>query len=161
MQPYLKVNWDGSKMGIIFLRSKSLTSPVVKELNTALGEQRLGFSFSSPDIRQWRRILAQKDARVFVAREGKRIKRIVGMAILRWHELPAGRVGTVEDMVVSSKYRGKGYGAALTKAIVYFAKKQGVAYIDLTSRPERKVANKLYQKFGWKKRRTNVYRLLL
>jgi ribosomal protein S18 acetylase RimI-like enzyme len=146
-------------MTIKILKSKSLTSNTIIELNSLLGEQRFKrLSFRPPNIRQWRRILAQKGVRVFFAREGKLI---VGMAMLRWHELPMGKVGTVEDAVVSSKYRRKGYGGVLTRAIIDFAKKKKVAYIDLTSRPERVAANKLWQKFGWKKRQTNVYRLLL
>lgn len=107
---------------------------------------------------RWRVILSQKDVKVFVSKERGRI---IGMAILRWHDLPVGRVGTVEDVIVSQKHRGRGHGERLTEQIISFAKKKRMAYIDLTSRPERIAANKLYQKIGWRKRETNVYRLYI
>jgi len=144
-------------MSITILQSKSLTLGNVSELNRLYRELRVS-SYKQPTIRQWRRVLAQKDARIFVAREkGK----IVGMTTLRWHDLIPGRVGAIEDVVVSVNNRGKGYGTALTRAAISFAKRRKIAYIDLTSRPERKEANRLYKKFGWKNRGVNVYRLYL
>lgn len=115
-------------------------------------------SVSPVSLAKWRRICAQKDIEVFTVKEESHT---IGMAILRWHELPVGMVGTVEDVIVREKYRGRGYGAKLMKEVIEFAKKRGMAYIDLTSRPERVAANKLYQKMGWKRRETNVYRLIL
>jgi ribosomal protein S18 acetylase RimI-like enzyme len=95
--------------------------------------------------------------KLFIARE----KKIVGMAMLRWHWLSGGKVGTVEDVIVSSAFQRHGYGSELMRAIIKFAKKENFAYIDLTSHPDRAAANKFYQKFGWKKRVTNSYRLSL
>ena len=144
-------------MTIKILQSKSLTPGVAKELNGLYSELRVS-AYKQPTIQQWRRVLAQKDARVFVARENGKI---VGMTTLRWHDLIPGRVGAIEDVVVSASHRGRGYGSKLTEAAISFAKKRKIAYIDLTSRPEREVANKLYKKFGWKNRGVNVYRLVL
>lgn len=142
-------------MRVQILQSKFLTAGVVQNLNALYGELRVT-AHKQPTMSQWKRIVAQKDARVFVAWErGK----AVGMTTLRWHDLIPGRVGAIEDVVVSADSRGKGYGARLTETAIFFAKKKKIVYIDLTSRPERKAASKLYQKFGWKKRRTNVYRL--
>lgn len=115
-------------------------------------------SFGRISITRWRKIFSQKDVKVFIEKEHDQI---LGMAILRWHDLPIGRVGTVEDVVVRSIHRGKGVGTKLMTTIIIFAKKKKMAYIDLTSRPERIAANKLYQKMGWEKRETNVYRLTL
>jgi len=39
------------------------------------------------------------------------------------------------------------------------AKNAGAKSVDLTSRPSREAANKLYQKLGFTARETNVYRL--
>jgi ribosomal protein S18 acetylase RimI-like enzyme len=143
-------------MRIFTLQPKSLTSDGVADLNALLREFRA--DREPPSHRHWRKILAQKDVKVFTVRESGKI---VGMAILRWHELPVGRVGNLEDVVVGRKQQGKGYGSGLVRGIIAFARKNKMAYIDLTTRPERKAANKLYQKFGWEKRKTNVYRLLL
>lgn len=143
-------------MKVAILTSKLLTNSAAYELNSLLREFRP--DSEPPNIRQWRGIIAQKEVRLFTVRENGKI---VGMAILRWHDLPMGRVGTLEDVVVARGHQGKGYGSELTVAIIDFAKKQKMAYIDLTTRPQRKVANHLYQKFGWEKRKTNVYRLIL
>ena len=145
------------KMSVTILQSKSLSRGVVSDLNALYAEMRVSF-YKQPTMWQWRRVLGQKNVRFFVVRESNRV---VGMVSFYWRELPAGKVGMVEDMVVSSQHRGKGHGSALTKAVIDFAKKQRLAYIDLTTRPDRVAANKLYQKFGWKRRKTNVYRLLL
>lgn len=135
---------------------KKIDRKTVDKLNEVLRELK-GEKFKQISASCWRAILVQKDLRLFVYKE----KDIVGMAILRWHDLPIGRVGTVEDVVVKDEYRGKGYGTELMRAIIEFAKKQKIVYIDLTSKPERVAANALYQKLGWKKRATNVYRLEL
>jgi ribosomal protein S18 acetylase RimI-like enzyme len=109
-------------------------------------------------LKQWRKILKQNDVKIFTAKEGGKI---IGMAILRWHDLPIGRVGAVEDVIVAKEHRGQGHGESMMKQIILFSKKRKIAYIDLTSRPERIAANQLYQKIGWKRRETNTYRLTL
>ncbi len=128
----------------------------LQKLNNLLQELRP----DSPPVSfaRWQKILAQKDVKIFTSSEkGK----VIGMAILRWHDLPVGKVGAVEDVVVVQEHRGKGHGAHLMELVILFAKKKKMTYIDLTSRPERIAANKLYQKMGWKKRATNIYRLIL
>ncbi|MEK7060924.1 MAG: GNAT family N-acetyltransferase, partial [Patescibacteria group bacterium] len=63
------------------------------------------------------------------------------------------------DIVVDEEYRGKGIGTKLITAAINQARKEGVKHIDFTSRPQRVAANRLYQRLGFKKRETNVYRL--
>ena len=46
----------------------------------------------------------------------------------------------------------------LVKEIIKMARKTKVDFLDLTSHPSREAANKLYQKLGWEKRNTNLYR---
>ena len=72
--------------------------------------------------------------------------------------IPTGIRAWVEDVVVSEKARGKGVGMALSNYAVTLAKKLGAKTVDLTSRPSRVPANKLYQKVGFVLRETNVYR---
>jgi len=144
-------------MIIKILQPKSLTKNIITELNSLLCELKT-LLFKPLTQSEWRKILDQKDVKLFIAREGNII---IGMAMLRWHWLSGGKAGTVEDVIVGSKYQRRGYGSQLARAIIKFAEKEKIAYIDLTSRPDRIVANKLYQKYGWKKRKTNVYRLNL
>jgi ribosomal protein S18 acetylase RimI-like enzyme len=136
----------GSKIAPLLARSIIL---LLSELRPGKPELSLKFL---------QKIRDQKNLKIFVAKEGREI---LGMAILRWHDLPVGRVGKIEDVVVSSARRGNGVGSRLIEDMIKFAKKNKVSYIDLTSKPERVVANKLYQKMGWKKRETNCYRLVL
>ena len=145
-------------MKITILQPKSLTKNIVTELNGLLCELKTP-PFKPLTQNEWRNILDQKDVRMFIAREDK--GKVAGMAMLRWHWLTGGKAGTVEDVVVSARYQRQGYGSELMRAIIQFAKKENKAYIDLTSNPDRVAANKLYQKHGWKKRVTNVYRLNL
>lgn len=143
-------------MNIVTLSNKLLTNAAVRELNMLLKELR-GDSFHVPSFARWRVILAQKDVRFFVVFDEKKI---VGMAMLRWHELTGGRTGTVEDVVVIEDHRGKGLGGLLMKELIQWAGHHRCIHLDLTSRPEKVAANHLYEKLGFKKRDTNVYRFI-
>ena len=64
----------------------------------------------------------------------------------------------IEDVVVSKSARGKGVGRLLTEKAVTLAMEHGAKTVDLTSRPSREVANKLYKSAGFQLRESNVYR---
>jgi ribosomal protein S18 acetylase RimI-like enzyme len=49
-------------------------------------------------------------------------------------------------------------GEALTREAVRIAQDAGARTVDLTSRPSRGPANRLYTRLGFRKRETNVYR---
>ncbi len=70
-------------------------------------------------------------------------------------------IADIESVVVSSKCRGRGYGKELMTAMIEAAKSFKVHHIQLTSRPARVAANKLYQDLGFERYETNCYRLLL
>ena len=75
--------------------------------------------------------------------------------------IPTGTKAWVEDVVVDSSARGKGIGKALMNHALKKVREKRGKSIDLTSRPSRETANKLYQSLGYQKRETNVYRLSL
>ncbi len=83
---------------------------------------------------------------------------IVGMLTLVVLRLPTGVKAAIEDVVVDGSHRGKGAGAALVGAALEAALASGARSVDLTSRPSRIEANRLYQKLGFELRETNVYR---
>ncbi|MDA8806115.1 GNAT family N-acetyltransferase [Opitutales bacterium] len=85
-------------------------------------------------------------------------EQVLGMLSLVTFLIPTGLRGWVEDVVVDTKARGKGVGKLLTMHALKEAQKMGVLTIDLTSRPSRDVANRLYQSVGFSARVTNVYR---
>lgn len=83
---------------------------------------------------------------------------ILGMLTLATFAIPTGLRAWVEDVVVDSAARGQGAGQALVEAAVAHAEKIGARTVDLTSRPSREAANRLYQRAGFQLRDTNVYR---
>lgn len=85
---------------------------------------------------------------------------ITGCASLCVTYSPTGRKGGIEDVVVSSACRGRHIGQMLIEHIIGYAR-TNLAPIDLhlTSRPAREAANLLYQKVGFERYDTNVYKL--
>jgi len=107
-----------------------------------------------------RRAVGAPGTRIFIAENED--KRIVGCATLCVFESPTGRKASVEDVVVSSAYRGQGIGRTLMQRIIDFAgSKLSPIDLHLTSNPTRKEANELYQALGFVKRETNAYELKL
>jgi ribosomal protein S18 acetylase RimI-like enzyme len=49
-------------------------------------------------------------------------------------------------------------GAALVREAVRVATARGARTVELTSRPSREAANRLYESLGFARRETNVYR---
>jgi ribosomal protein S18 acetylase RimI-like enzyme len=92
---------------------------------------------------------------MFIARhEGN----IVGSLTLAVFAIPTGIRAWIEDVVVDESARGLGAGEALTMAALDTAKAKGATSVDLTSRPSREAANRLYLRLGFVARTTNVYR---
>lgn len=85
---------------------------------------------------------------------------IAGCATLCVYDSPTGQKASLEDVVVSSKYRGQGLGELLVQHVISFARRElRDVDIHLTSSPHRVAANKLYQKLGFEKRETNAYEM--
>ena len=103
-------------------------------------------------------LIASEASTIFVARvEG----RIVGSLTLAMFRIPTGIRAWIEDVVVDDSARGHGVGEALNRAALDHAKANGAITVELTSRPSREAANRLYQRMGFVARETNVYRLTL
>jgi ribosomal protein S18 acetylase RimI-like enzyme len=83
---------------------------------------------------------------------------IVGMLTLVLFQIPTGVRAWIEDVVVDTAAQGRGIGQALTTAAVGLANENGARTVDLTSRPSREAANRMYQKLGFCARETIVYR---
>jgi ribosomal protein S18 acetylase RimI-like enzyme len=67
----------------------------------------------------------------------------------------------IEDVVVDESARGRGVGEALNREALDRARGLGAKTVDLTSRPSREAANRLYQRLGFEPRETNIYRYSL
>jgi ribosomal protein S18 acetylase RimI-like enzyme len=93
-----------------------------------------------------------------VAADGAPAGPIVGTLTLVVFRIPTGVRAWIEDVVVDESARGRGVGEALTMAAIGLAAGAGARTVDLTSRPARAAANRLYQRIGFRLRDTNVYR---
>jgi len=83
---------------------------------------------------------------------------IVGVLTLAVFRVPTGLRAWIEDVVVDDASRGAGVGESLVGAALDRARARGATTIDLTSRPSREAANRLYRRLGFETRETNVYR---
>ena len=95
-----------------------------------------------------------------IAADGNEVEAgtILGMLSLATFAIPTGVRAWVEDVVVDAGTRGMGAGHQLVEAAVAHAQKIGARTVDLTSRPSREAANRLYRRCGFELRETNVYR---
>jgi GNAT superfamily N-acetyltransferase len=142
---------------IMTVPSGRVTRALAEELNQLLSQVRHN-KLIAVSVEEWREILKQPNVRLFVIREENCI---VGMGILRWHNLAGGAVALLEDVVVRDIDRGRGLGKQLVSEVIEWARRRAIRRIDLTSTPSRTPANALYQALGWVRRDTNVYRLVL
>lgn len=87
---------------------------------------------------------------------------IIGFGAIIFFQIPTkGWTATIQDVVVDSKYRGKGLGKKLLYELLQIAKKNNIQIVNLTSSSKRIAARKLYQSFGFKLLDTGVFRLEL
>ncbi|GAC1361068.1 MAG: hypothetical protein NVSMB4_19130 [Acidimicrobiales bacterium] len=103
-------------------------------------------------------MIATPGTTVLVARLGTQI---VGTLTLVVFRIPTGLRAWIEDVVVDDAARGHGVGAALTEAAIDVATRLGAKTVDLTSRPSREAANRLYQRLGFEQRTSNLYRFTI
>jgi ribosomal protein S18 acetylase RimI-like enzyme len=104
------------------------------------------------------RIVSDQATTLFVARDGHVV---VGMLTLATFQIPTGVRAWIEDVVVDDAARGAGVAAALVLAALELSAEVGARTVDLTSRPDREAANRLYARLGFETRQTNVYRRTL
>ena len=117
-------------------------------------------SSSAPTSRDELDAIVTSEASVlFLARDAG--GRIVGSLTLVVFRIPTGVRAWIEDVVVDGSARGAGAGEALVAAAIERAGSVGSRTVDLTSRPSREAANRLYVRLGFESRTTNVYRRTL
>jgi ribosomal protein S18 acetylase RimI-like enzyme len=115
----------------------------------------LSSSSTPPGDAELAEMIGAPGTTVFVARvDGQ----IVGTLTLLVFRIPTGVRAWIEDVVVDGAASGRGVGTALNRAAIDKAERLGARTVDLTSRPSREVANRLYRRIGFEQRTTNVYR---
>lgn len=86
---------------------------------------------------------------------------IVGTLTLTINKVPTGTKVWIDDVVVDNEMRGKGIGEQLVLAALAFANKKGYKDVNLTTAAKRVAAHRLYERLGFYKRDTSVYRYCL
>jgi ribosomal protein S18 acetylase RimI-like enzyme len=119
-------------------------TPLLSKSNPAPGPEQLGEIVASPATVL---LMAVDD-------DG----RFVGTLTLALFRIPTALRAWIEDVIVDDTVRGQGIGEALTREANRIAAERGAKTVDLTSRPSREAANRLYQRIGFEQRDTNVYR---
>ena len=115
----------------------------------------LSTSSSEPTFEELELMVSHDAATLLIATDQGMI---VGSMTLVIFPLPTGVRAWIEDVVVDGDARSRGVGEALNRRAMEIAVARGAKTIDLTSRPSREAANRLYQRLGFLRRDTNVYR---
>ena len=136
--------------------AKVVDDEVVAAFNTLIPQ--LSSSNPPPTQEQLQKIVSSDATFLLLA---KLDGRIVGSLTLALFQIPTGLRAWIEDVVVDGSARGAGVGEALNTFAINESRKRGATTIDLTSRPSREAANRLYQRLGFVQRDTNVYRFTL
>lgn len=119
----------------------------------------LSRSSPPPTQAELAQMVASPATAVFVARQNG--GEIVGSLTLASFRIPTGLRAWIEDVVVDQGARGTGVGEALLRHSLALATAAGARSVDLTSRPSREAANRLYRRLGFQPRQTNVWRMEL
>ena len=115
----------------------------------------LSTSSPAPTAKELKEIVAHEASTILLATEGETI---VGSMTLVVFPSPTGTRAWIEDVVVREDAQGRGVGEALNRRAMQIAVDRGAQTINLTSRPTREAANRLYQRLGFVPRETNIYR---
>jgi ribosomal protein S18 acetylase RimI-like enzyme len=115
-------------------------------------------SASPPSASELAAIVDSPATSLLIARDGDAV---LGMLTLVVFRIPTGVRAWIQDVVVDEAARGRGIGEALTLRAVELAREAGARSIELTTRPTREAANRLYRRLGFAERDTNVLRLTL
>ena len=134
-----------------------LATEVTDEMVVAFARliPQLSRSSPPPTAAEIHELISSPATDLIVATDGDDILGALTLVVFR---IPTGIRGWIEDVVVDGSARGRGVGEALTQFALELARSKGAKTVDLTSRPSREAANRLYQRAGFVERDTNVYR---
>ena len=130
---------------------------VTDEVVAAFGRLLPQLSRSAPPLDRagLDRIVGSAATTLLIARTGDTV---VGTLSLVMFPIPTGLRAWIEDVIVDEAARGQGIGEALMAEAVRIAGQAGARTVDLTSRPSREAAGRLYERVGFQSRSTRMYR---
>ena len=135
-----------------------VASEVTDDVVTAFARliPQLSKSNPPPSKAQLEAIVSHQACHLLLARDD--VGTVLGSLTLVVFPIPTGVRAWIEDVVVDDAARGMGVGALLNTFALELSRSLGATTVDLTSRPSREAANRLYQRLGFEARETNVYR---
>ena len=145
--------WQGRDMSVVVEQATIANAELIEAFQRLIPQ--LSSSNPPPTHDELAEIISAPSTVLFIARLDEHI---VGTLTLATFRIPTGVRAWIEDVVVDSAARGHGVGEALNQAAILEAHHRGAITVDLTSRPSREAANRLYQRIGFVARDTNVYR---
>jgi ribosomal protein S18 acetylase RimI-like enzyme len=137
--------------------ARQVTDELVSAIGRLVGQ--LSRSAEPPAAAELEEIVGSPASHLLVARDESGA--IVGTLTLALFRIPTGVRAWIEDVVVDENVRGGGVGESLTREALRLAAEAGARTVDLTSRPSREAANRLYERIGFERRETNVYRIVI
>lgn len=138
------------------LTPSNINEEVTADVNELL--QTLSSDTPAVSLQELRAIIGSQQSQLYIYRC---YGIAVGMFTIVTAPALTGRKAWLEDVAVVPRHQGKGYGRKLIQLARREAHCLGATTLQLTSRPKRKIANRLYQATGFTQRETNVYRLEL
>ena len=141
-------------MPITIEELREVTDDVVQAFRRLVPQ--LSTSAVPPDAGALRALVSSPAATVLLARNDDNA--IVGTLTLATFPTPTGYRAWIEDVIVDDSARGQGVGLLLTEEALNRARKTGARTVDLTTRPSRVAAGRLYERAGFTQRDTRVYR---
>ena len=142
-------------MTMEIIELQNYTQSQFEDLKQLMPELSNRVNFTQSDLQM---VLKDSNCHLYVILDGERI---VGCATLCIFHSPTGTKASIEDVVVSSAYRGQHLGKQLMAYVLEQAKEYAPMELHLTSNPMRVAANKLYQSLGFQKKETNCYQMFI
>jgi len=135
---------------------KNVTTKALEEINVLLPQvSRSGATTTYAALLDF---IKDPNVTLLIAKEGGAI---IGMGTLVVVHTISGKRGKLEHLVIDGSHRGQGLGKLLSEKLIAIAREQKVKRLELTSGSDREAANALYQKLGFKKYETNIYKMEL
>lgn len=103
-------------------------------------------------------IVAAPGTVLLIARDREHANGIVGTITLILYRVPTGVRAWFEDLVVDHAAQHRGIATSLFRVGIERAIAAGATRIDLTCKPSREEAHRLYPRLGFRQRNTLVYR---
>lgn len=137
-------------------RATQLTPQLVEAIDALLVQ--LSTISQKPTEAYMNELLGRPDIHLLIAeRDGV----TAGMLTLAIVDLPSSRKAWIEDVCTDEKMRGCGIGQALVERALDIAREEGAKKVYLTSNSSRQAAHRLYERCGFVKYDTTVFRVIL